>query len=344
MAETIQEALLYEQLEEKNVRCGVCERRCFISPNQLGFCKTRKNIGGKLYTLIYGDISSMSANPIEKKPFYHFWPGSKALTVGSWSCNFTCPWCQNWGISKFPPEPDKANYISPGKFVELVIKKGCRGTSISFNEPTLMLEWSLDVFRLARKKGLYNTFVSNGYMTVEALKMLVEAGLDAMNVDVKGDERAVREYCGADVEIVWRNIREAKKLGIHVEIVNLVIPGVNDGEDQLRNLVKRCLREAGEETPIHFTAYYPAFRFDAPPTPVSKLEMAHNLAMEEGMMYAYVGNIPGHPFENTYCPACGRVLIRRFGFEVLEVNLIGKRCEFCGEEVLLIGEAKCSSM
>ena len=303
----------------------------------LGFCRTRKNIGGELYTLIYGDVSSISANPIEKKPFYHFWPGSLALTAGSWGCNFTCPWCQNFSISKFPPDPDRANYVGPEDFVERTLCEGCQGTSISFNEPTLMFEYSLDVFKLARGRGLYNTYVTNGYMTLEALRMLHEAGLDAMSVDVKGDEAAVRRYCGADVEIVWRNVREAKKLGIHVEVVNLLIPGVNDREDQIRGLAERHLKEAGPETPLHFTAYCPAYRFEAPPTPVRTLERAHDIAVSEGLEFVYIGNVPGHRYESTYCPDCGEMLIRRFGLELLRVNLEGNRCPRCNREIPLIG-------
>ena len=337
---TVREASLYERLGEGKVRCGVCERRCVVRPGELGFCRTRKNTDGRFYTLIYGDISSISANPIEKKPFYHFWPGSRALTVGSWSCNFTCPWCQNWSISKFPPDPERANYISPEKFVEMTVASGCQGTSVSFNEPTLMLEWSADVFRLARRRNLYNTFVSNGYMTVEALRLLAEAGLDALNVDVKGGPEAVKRYCGADVEVVWRNIREARRLGLHVEIVNLVIPGVNDGEDDLRRLARRCLLEAGEEVPLHFTAYYPAYKFSAPPTPVKTLERAHEIAKEEGLKFVYIGNVLGHRYENTYCPECGRMLIKRFGFEVVEVSLKGHRCRFCGAEIPMVGETR----
>jgi pyruvate formate lyase activating enzyme len=337
---TVREAALYERLGDGRIRCGVCERRCAVMPSEVGFCRTRKNTHGRLYTLIYGDISSISANPIEKKPFYHFWPGSRALTVGSWSCNFTCPWCQNWSISKFPPDPERANYISPERFVEMTVANGCQGTSVSFNEPTLMLEWSADVFGLARRRNLYNTFVSNGYMTVEALRLLAEAGLDALNVDVKGGPEAVRRYCGADVEVVWRNIREARRLGLHLEVVNLVIPGVNDSEDDLREMARKCLREAGEEVPLHFTSYYPAYEFSAPPTPVETLERAYEIAKEEGLKFVYVGNIPGHKYESTYCPECGRMLIRRFGFEVVEVNLKGYRCGFCGAEIPLVGEIR----
>jgi pyruvate formate lyase activating enzyme len=186
--------------DSHTVRCLTCERRCELADGQVGWCRTRQNRGGRLYTLIYGAVSSLSCNPIEKKPLHHFYPGSVALTAGSWSCNLNCPWCQNYHISK--AEPGGGRTVSPQEFVSTAIDLGCQGTSISFNEPTLSLEWSLEVFRLARARGLYNTFVTNGYMTADALDLLVEAGLDGMNVDVKGNSRAVRKYCGADVEVV----------------------------------------------------------------------------------------------------------------------------------------------
>jgi len=337
---TVRPALLVEQLGGEKVKCGVCERRCVINEGSKGFCKTRENIGGKLYTLVYGDISSISANPIEKKPFYHFWPGSVALTIGSWSCNFTCLWCQNWYLSKSPPNPELANYISPEEFVTQALRERCQGTSISFNEPTLMFEYSLDVFRLARAKGLYNTFVTNGYMTLEALRMLREAGLDAINIDVKGDAEAVRKYCGGDVEVVWRNVREAKKLGLHVEVVSLVIHGVNDREEQLRELSKRHLREAGKETPLHFTAYCQAYKFDAPPTPVSTLERAHDIAVSEGLEFVYIGNVPGHPYENTYCQGCGKPLIKRHGLEVVRIDFRNNKCPGCGRRIPIVGKCR----
>lgn len=333
---TVRRALLGEELPDKRVRCNLCERRCKLAPGALGFCKTRKNIGGKLYTLVYGDISSISANPIEKKPFYHFWPGSVALTIGTWSCDLTCPWCQNWHISKSPPNPKLANYLSPEEFVAQALRERCQGTSISFNEPTLLFEYSLDVFRLARKQELYNTYVTNGHMTLEALRMFHGAGLDAMCIDAKGDAAAVRKYCGGDIEVVWRNVREAKKLGMHVEVVNLIIPGINDRDEQLRELAKRHLREAGKQTPLHFTAYYPAYKFDAPPTPVATLERARDMAVSEGIEFVYLGNVPGHRYENTYCPGCGELLIERRGLELVEARLANGRCPSCGREIPII--------
>jgi len=335
----IRETLLYERLRNNKVRCGICERRCMINEGKTGFCKTRKNINGKLYTLVYGDISSISANPIEKKPLFHFWPGSLALTVGTWSCNFTCLWCQNFSISKVPPNPEKANYISPEKFVEMVGKYRCQGTSISFNEPTLLFEWSLDVFRLARERSFYNTFVTNGYMTLDALKMLIEAGLDALNVDIKGCKDEVSRFCGANVEYVWRNCIEAKRLGAHVEITTLIVTGVNDDLECLRSIAQRIVKELGENTPWHVTRYYPAYKYHAPPPKVEFLEEVRKIGLEEGLNYVYLGNVPGHPWENTYCPNCGELLIKRYVFDIVKYNLTEKNeCLKCGEKVPIIGK------
>jgi len=338
----VREALLYEKLEKGKVRCGTCERLCVIPPGGLGFCRSRLNVDGILYTLTYGDVSSLSANPIEKKPFFHFWPGSFALTVGSWSCNFTCPWCQNWEISKQPPNPGKCNHLSAEGFLRLARAERCRGTSISFNEPTLMLEYSLEVFRLARSKGYYNTYVSNGYMTLEALRRLVEAGLDGINIDVKGGEEAVCKYCGADVEKVWRNAEEAKRLGVHVEITTLVIPGVNGDRETLKAIAGRILDCLGAETPWHVTQYYPAYKsleadlYQAR-TPVELVEEARRIGLREGLKYVYVGNIPGHPGENTYCPRCGELLIERWGFTIAKYRLEDGCCPKCGEAIPITG-------
>jgi len=335
----VYEAALYQALPGKKVECSTCERCCVIAEDQIGFCKTRQNIDGKLYTLVYGDVSTSSANPIEKKPFFHFWPGSYALTIGTWSCNFTCPWCQNFNISKFPPNPSKATYISPKELIDITLREQCQGTSISFNEPTLLFEYSLDVFRLARSKGLYNTYVSNGYLTLEALRMLKDAGLDAIKFDIKGDKEAYQKYCAADVSIVWRNVAEAKKLGLHTEVVTLVIPGVNDDEDCIKDIVNHHLEAAGPQTPLHFTQYYPAYKFTASRTPVKTLENAHEIAKWEGAQYVYVGNVPGHKWENTYCGRCGLLLVERFGFQVLKYRLTwDKRCPQCNEEIPIVGE------
>jgi pyruvate formate lyase activating enzyme len=339
----IREARLYEQLIDHRVQCHTCERHCVVSEDEFGFCATRKNIDGRLYTLGYGEIAVISANPIEKKPFFHFHPGTKALTIGSWSCNFTCPWCQNYDISKSPQNIGKGQYISPGTFIELVRRSQCQGTSVSFNEPTMLFEYSLDVFDLAEEEGYYNTYVTNGYMTTDALDMLVAHGLHAMNIDIKGDAEVLSKYCGADVEIVWRNAALAKELGVWVELTTLIVPGVNDTEPELGHIALRIKEELGVDTPWHLTAYRPAYKFASQPhvpgTEVNTLERARAIGKAKGLMYVYVGNVPGHQYEDTYCHRCQQLIIERFGFAITRYCLTAdKRCPNCGQTIPMVGE------
>jgi pyruvate formate lyase activating enzyme len=328
----VRDSLLQEKVGDK-VRCNVCERRCLLVSGGLGWCRTRQNRDGKLVSLTYGAESSVVANPIEKKPFYHFHPGTDTFTAGSWSCNFGCPWCQNWHISaRFPSR--MSEFISPQRFIELTLQTGCQGTSISFNEPTLSLEWSLDVFRLARQLGLYNTYVTNGYMTPEALLLLIEAGLDGMNVDIKGSAGAVRKYCkGINVEKVWGACKLSHSHGVHIEITTLVIPTVNDSSDALEEIAGRIAGELGPQVPWHVSAYYPAYRFDAPPTSMQTLERAWRIGKDAGLEYVYVGNLPGHHYDNTFCPDCSTLLIRRMGFSILKNILVDGKCPNCGKEI-----------
>jgi pyruvate formate lyase activating enzyme len=247
-----------------------------------------------------------------------------------------CPWCQNWHISKRPPSGGE--FIPPAEFVARARALACQGTSISFNEPTLNLEWSLQVFRIARDAGLYNTFVTNGYMSEPALELLVEAGLGGMNVDVKGDAEAVREHCAAEVEFVWRNCRRARQLGVWVELTTLVIPGVNDDDACLEGIALRTVAELGPDTPWHVSSYYPAYRFTAPPTPVAMLERAREIGRRAGLRYVYLGNVPGHPGEHTFCPSCGTILARRGLLQMLKCEVTpDSHCPQCGQEIVGVG-------
>lgn len=328
----VRESLLQERIDGK-VRCNVCERRCLLVNGGTGWCRTRQNREGTLVTFTYGAISSVAVNPIEKKPFYHFHPGTKTLTAGGWSCNFDCPWCQNWEIARVKP-PFGGDYVSPQQFVRLAEREGCQGTSISFNEPILSLEWSLDVFRLARTAGMYNTFVTNGYMTPEALDLLIEAGLDAMNVDVKGDAAVVRRFCrGVDVEKVWANCRRGRTRGLHIEVTTLVIPGVNDGDEILQGIAQRLVRELGPEIPWHLGGYFPAYKFTTPPTPLATLERAWQIGADAGLQFVYLGNVAGNRHDNTYCPSCRALLIERHGFDVTRMTIDRGRCPRCGQQV-----------
>lgn len=337
----VREALLQEELPGGRARCLTCEHRCLLEPGQRGFCRTRENRGGRIHTLVYGLLSAISLNPMEKKPFYHLYPGDLALTCGTWSCNFTCPWCQNWEISKSLPDPMRGEgFFAPQDFVELARRMGAQGVSLSFNEPTLLLEWAVEVFPLAHQAGLHTNYVTNGYMTKEALELLVAAGLDGVNIDLKGSGEAVQRFCGADQEKVWRNARLFKSLGVHVEVTTLVIPGVNDREQDLRRIAERIATDLGPQTPWHVTRYFPAYEFRAPPTPLATLEHAQAIGHEVGLEYVYIGNVPGHPGQNTYCPGCKALLLEREGLKLVRRNLQGHRCPRCGELIPLRENAK----
>jgi len=338
---TVRKAIFYEKLTDNKVRCSLCERKCEIPTDSKGFCKTRMNIGGDLYTLVYGDISAIESRPIEIKPFFHYWPGSTALTFSTWSCNLNCIWCQNYHLSKVEPEPAKAAYYPPEKIVEQALFNGDTGLCASFQEPTLLSEWAIPLFKFGKEKGLkYCCYVSNGYMTLEVLEALYKAGMDGLKIDVKGESETYEKYCGgADAEKIWRNAAEAKRLGLHVEIVNLVVTGVNDDEEALKWVIERHLKAVGAETPLHFTRYFPAYKFGNPPTSTQVLEKAHEMAKKEGVLYPYIGNVNGHKYENTYCPSCGEKLVKRHGYHILKYGITrDKKCPSCGSNIPLTGE------
>lgn len=335
------EALLWCS-EGDAVRCGLCERGCLIERGKSGFCAARKERGGRLLTLTYGNLSAVESRPIEIKPFYHYWPGSRALTFSTWSCNLACVWCQNHHLSRWRPDEGHHRCIAPEALLRQALDAGDRGLCASFQEPTLLFEYCLDLFQMAKKNGLYRCFVSNGYMTSEALERLAAAGLDGLKVDIKGDEGVYREYCGgADSSVPWKRAQQATRLGLHVEMVNLLVTDLNDSVDQVSRTVEEHLRRLGPDVPIHFTRYHPAHGFDRPATPPSRLEGARQLAFKAGVRFPYVGNLAGHRYENTWCPDCGKLLILREGPAVLEYLVTPeKRCPGCGAAIPLTGDGR----
>jgi pyruvate formate lyase activating enzyme len=323
---------------DQTVRCSLCQRRCLLRPGQLGFCRTRRNVRGRVESLVVGRLAALESRPIEIKPFYHFYPGTSALTYCCYSCNLRCRWCQNWHLSRTDPSCSEVPYIAAEKLVQAALDAGDQGLCCSFTEPTLLHEYNLAAFPLAKAAGLYTCYVSNGYMTLETLQALREAGLDAIKIDIKGDADVYREYCDAPQgERVWETAAAAKEMGLHVEIVNLVVTGVNDSEAALRDLVARHLDAVGPETPLHLTRYHPAHEMRAPPTPIATLKQAHRWAREAGVAYAYLGNVHGHGGTNTYCPSCGELLIERSPYRTARVSLTpSSQCPGCGQLIPVV--------
>ena len=342
----VKKAKYQKAIDNEITQCLTCERRCKISLGSLGHCQTRFNHDRFIYTIVFGCNAGISINPIEKKPLYHFFPGTRALTIGSFGCNFDCFWCQNHHMSHpgrdiFDIMTVYDKFISPQKFIDLALKEGCQGTSISFNEPTLSFEFSLEVFKLAKEHGLYNTYVSNGYMTESVLSDLVDAGLEAMNIDIKGNKEMVQKYCGIDVEKVWQNAKLAKDLGIHVEITTLLITKLNTNDSMIKLISKRILRDLGDDTPIHFSRFFPHYNsFDHAlynPTPLNYLYNAYKLARDEGLKFIYLGNLPSSEHNNTICPNCFNILIER-SFPIIRKKGLSEKgkCKNCGYNIIIV--------
>jgi pyruvate formate lyase activating enzyme len=325
------EAYLYSSLEKNKFRCLTCQRRCIIAEEKKGWCRTRINRNGKLYSLIYGEISSLSINPIEKKPVFHFFPGSKWLSAGSVGCNFRCPGCQNWDIAHWEEGPMHTEYISPEDMVSRAKESHCLGISFTFNEPTLSFEYTLDVSRIAKAQGLYTNYVTNGYITEEAFDMITPY-LDVYRVDIKGFSEKTYMKIGhlEDFKGILDITEKAKDRGMHVEVVTNVIPGLNDDETELRGIASWIKKDLGPDTPWHVTRFYPCLELGhLPATPLSVLERALSIGKGEGLRYVYLGNVPGHRRENTYCPVCGEMLIERYVFDIIQNKIRNGRCPAC---------------
>lgn len=334
-------------MDDCTSQCLICERKCKIKEGKYGHCGTRTNINGEIFTIVYGCKAAISNNPIEKKPLYHFHPGSKALTLGTYGCNFDCFWCQNHDLSH--PEQkinqfvnDKCEFISPEDFVDLAIQKGSQGISISFNEPTLLFEYSLEAFRIARQKGLYNTYVSNGYMTEPVITDLIKAGLDAINIDIKGSHEMLKRYCDVDNEIIWRNAKKAKSFDIHVEITTLIIEGFNSDKKIVEGIAKRIKDELGEDTPYHLSRFFPRYKSNDyelyKPTKLSIMYQSYEIAKSTGLHYVYLGNIANKKYLQTICPSCLTSVINRnnhYDIEEMNLNNTGN-CLVCGHHVCML--------
>ncbi len=333
----IKKGVLFDELPENKVKCHVCSHRCTIPEGKLGICRTRQNKNGKIYTLIYNTVSSEAVDPIEKKPLYHFLPGTLSYSLGSIGCNFRCAHCQNWNISQTTLEDSNTMEISPETAIERAVAYRSKSISWTYNEPAIWHEYTYDSAILAKKAGLKTVYVTNGFITPEALRR-IEPYLDAFRVDIKSfSEDFYRKICGARLAPVLESTKLAKKLGMHVETVTLIIPGMNDSKEEIGAIARWVHDELGPDTPMHFTRFYPMYRMnDLDATPLGTLETAHEIAKKEGMRYVYIGNVAGHRYENTYCPACNALLIDRDGFNINSIKIRDGKCLECGEKIPIV--------
>lgn len=331
--------MLYEKKEKNKVKCNLCARRCLINEGASGFCMVRKNIDGILTSLVYGKAVSAAIDPIDKKPLSHFNPGALVMSIAAAGCNFRCKFCDNWMISQDYSVSGKA--FPAEKVVKAAREKNCYGISYTYTEPTVFFEYAYDVAKLAHQVGFFNTFVTNGYLTPEAVR-IISPILDAVTVDFKGggDPEFYKSYASVPtVEPIYEALKEFRRNAVHIEITNLVIPKIGDSMERIKEMAIWIKETLGKDTPFHLLRFHPDYKMTTTQgTTVEIMEKAYMTARNVGLNYVYVGNLPGHPAENTFCPQCNELLIKRHSYEITRWNLTkDKRCPVCNHPIPIIG-------
>jgi pyruvate formate lyase activating enzyme len=335
----MKEAMFYEKLKDKKVHCLLCPQNCVILDKKRGNCRVRENRNGTLYSLVYAKPCSIAIDPIEKKPLFHFMPGSSVYSIGTTGCNLHCLFCQNWTTSQVGPEEVPAPEMMPEKIVEEAIDSGCKSIAYTYNEPTIFYEMCYDVSRIAREKGLKNIMVTNGYINEEPAKKLYKY-IDAANIDLKGfSEDFYRKITGARLEPVLKTIKLVHEMGVWVELTNLIIPTLNDDMKMVEKMCNWIKDNVGTEAPLHFSRFFPMYKLEhLPVTSPGTLFEAAKVAKKIGLKYVYIGNIINEEGENTYCPKCNNLLVKRQVFEVLENNISKGKCKKCKQDIAGIWE------
>ena len=324
------EARFYKNIDEKTVQCKLCPRGCTLQDGQRSFCRVREPKDGKLYALNYGLVTASHVDPIEKKPLFHFLPGSAIYSIATAGCNFRCKYCQNWSISQFPPEEVFNEEMTPSDVVNNALKDKCPSIAYTYTEPAIFYEYMFDTAIIARSRGIKNMYHSNGSLNKEPVKELC-AYLDAADIDLKSfSQDFYDDVCAGYLETVLDTLKILKENKVWIEITNLIVPTLNDDMTKIRQMCVWIKDNLGDQTPIHFARFYPQYKLEnLYPTPESTLKQAHKIANDVGLKFVYIGNIPGNEAENTYCPKCNKALIKRNGYMVLENNLNSGRCKFC---------------
>ncbi len=328
------EARFYEKLPMNKVQCLLCPRKCKVGNRERGYCGVRENQNGTYYTLVYGNPCSVHVDPIEKKPFFHFLPGTRALSFSTAGCNLNCRFCQNWEISQARPENVQSVSLSPKEAVAEAKRSGCRSLVGTYAEPTVYFEYMLDVAKEGQKAGLKTAIVSSGYIRPEPLIELCK-NLDAVKIDLKAfDEEFYRRICVGELAPVLETLKKVAQTGVHLEIVNLVIPTLNDSAVKIKEMCEWIKKHLGNEVPVHFTRFHPIYKLNnLPSTPVKTLKDAQSTARQAGLTFAYVGNVPGDSGENTFCPGCKKVIIERMSYIVTKIAIKNGRCGYCNRVI-----------
>ncbi len=328
------EAKYYKKLEHNEIECQLCPRKCKVGDRERGYCGVRENQKGGYYTLVHGLACSFHQDPIEKKPFFHFLPGTNAFSIATAGCNLNCKFCQNWEISQARPEQTYNIELSPEAVADYALKGNSRSIAYTYTEPTVFYEYMLDCARAGRKKGIRSVMVSAGFIQPEPLVELCKE-LDAVKIDLKAfNEKYYQEICRGKLQPVLDCLKELKRIGVWYEIVYLMVPTLNDNMDDIRKMCAWMLKDLGTDVPVHFTRFTPLYLLkNLPPTPVSSLEQARKIALDSGLKFVYVGNVAGNEGESTYCPKCKKIVIGRYGFTITQMNLQKGKCKFCGEKI-----------
>ncbi len=341
--ENLHKAMLWEK-ERNGVRCNLCARQCFISQNKRGFCLVRLNKNNTLYTLNYGKLVAVNVDPIEKKPFFHFQPGTKSLSIAAEGCNFKCQFCDNWEISQSvdeEAETTRGEVYTPEDIVKMAEDNNCKSIAYTYTEPTIFFEFAYDTAKLAKRNNISNVFVTNGYMTEDAIKKISKY-LDAVVVDVKASlspEFYKKFMSVPDVTPIYTTLKQLKKQRIFFEITNLIIPQIGDSIELCRKLADHINSNLGSDIPFHVIRFHPSHKLmELPPTPISTLEKCILEARKTGLRYVYIGNVPGHEDENTYCHNCREMLIKRYGSTIEKINIMNGRCPNCGFSINIVME------
>ncbi|MBM3240258.1 AmmeMemoRadiSam system radical SAM enzyme [Candidatus Poribacteria bacterium] len=331
----VKEAMYYEKLAEGEVKCKLCPKECKVGDKERGWCGVRENSKGTYYTLVHSNPCSVHIDPIEKKPFFHYLPASLAFSISTAGCNLNCKYCQNWQISQRRPEQTNNSYLPPDEVVRKAKEYGCQSIGYTYAEPAVFYEYLLDTSIAAHKADVRAVVVSAGYIQTEPLKRLCET-VDAIKIDLKAyNDKFYREICHGTLQPVLDTLKSLKKTGVWYEVVDLVVPTLNDTENELKNLARWVVDNLGVNVPLHFSRFYPTYQLkNLPPTPMETLEQARHIARDEGLHYVYLGNVrPDHEGNNTYCPQCKNLVIQRKGLFVVQNNVVDGKCNKCKNEI-----------